>query len=89
MAQSTGPILAVGAITMINRSIFNGKPVDWRVPIATGIAVSLFSLFEKAWGEGAKMLAYTALIAVVLTRVDPSVPSPAESALSWFNNGKK
>lgn len=85
MAESTGPVIAIGVITMVNRSIFNGKTVDWRVPIATGIAVSLFSLLEKAWGGGAKMLAYTALVAVVLTRVDPSVPSPAESALSWFN----
>lgn len=85
MAATTGPVLAIGAITMANRSVFNAKPVDWRVPIATLIAAGLFSLAEKAIGGAAVGLAWLALTAVVLTRVDPSVPSPAESAVKWFN----
>lgn len=85
MSASTGPILAVGAITMINRSVFNAKPVDWRIPVATALAVGLFSLAEKAVGAVAVGVAWSALAVVVLTRVDPSVPSPAESASIWFN----
>lgn len=89
MAQTTGVILAIGGITITNRVVFNDKPMDWRVPIATGLAALLFTGLEKVWGEGAKMLAWTALIAVVLTRVDPSVPSPAESALAWWESSSK
>jgi len=85
MAKSTGPIIAVGAITVANRTIFNGKPMDWRVPIATAIAVGLFALAEKATGEVAVGIAWLAVVGVTLGRVDPSVPSPAESALKWFN----
>jgi len=84
MAQTTGPILAIGGITIANRSIFNDKPMDWRVPIATGIAAIMFAGVEKAWRQGAVMLAYTALISITLTRVEPDVPSPVESALLWW-----
>lgn len=85
MAASTAPVLAVGGITVLNRTVFNGKEMDWRIPIATGIAAGMFALAEKAVGRGAVYVAYLALAAVVLGRVDPSVPSPAESALKWFN----
>lgn len=88
MAASTGPIIAVGAITVANRSVFNAKPVDWRVPVGTAVAVGMFALLEKLVGRVAVGLAWLALVAVVFTRVDPAVPSPAESALAWFNEGK-
>ena len=88
MSASTGPILAVGAITMANRSVFNGKPVDWKVPIATCVAAVLFSGAERAVGDVAVKLSYLALLAVAFVRVDPSVPSPAESAVGWFNERK-
>lgn len=88
MAATTGPVLAVGAVTVANRVIFNNQPMEWRVPIATAIAAALFALGERAWPAGAKALAWTALVAVVLTRVDPSVPSPAESALTWWEKGR-
>ncbi len=85
MAETTGPILAIGAITIANRVVFNEQPMDWKVPIGTGLAAILFAGAEKAVGSGAVKLAYLALITVVLARVDPTVPSPAESALKWFN----
>lgn len=84
-ARSTGPVVAVGAITVINRTVFNGKEMDWKVPVATVMAAGLLALAEKAVGDVAVWISYLALAAVVLTRVDPSVPSPAESALKWFN----
>lgn len=85
MAASTGPILAVGGITLANRVIFNDQPMDWKVPIATVMAALLFSGAERAVGRVAVNVAYLALITVVFARVDPKVPSPAESALRWFN----
>lgn len=85
MAASTGPILAVGALTLANRVIFNDKPMDWRVPIGTAIAAVLFAGAERAVGDVAVKLAYVALITSVFARVDATVPAPAESALRWFN----
>jgi len=87
MGASTGPILALGAITLVNRAVFNNQPMDWRIPIATGMAALVFSGAESVIGADIpKGIAMVALVAVVLTRVDPSVPSPAESALKWWNS---
>lgn len=88
MAESTGPVLAIGAITIANRSVFNDEPMDWKVPIGTVIAAVLFAGAEKAVGRGAVAVAYLALVTMTLARVDPKVPSPAESALKWFNERK-
>jgi predicted membrane-bound dolichyl-phosphate-mannose-protein mannosyltransferase len=85
MAESTGPILAIGALTIANRTVFNDKPMDWKVPIGTALAAVLFAGLEQAIGSSARSLAYLALVTTVFARVDPSVPSPAESALRWFN----
>lgn len=84
MSATTGPVLATGAITVINRTVFHDDPMDWRIPIATGMAAVGFSLAERAWPQGAKILAWTALLTVLLARTDPKTPSPVESALSWW-----
>jgi hypothetical protein len=88
MAVTTGPILAVGALTMANASLFHDQPVDWRIPIATGFAALGFSAAEQAWPRGARMLAWTALLTVLLTRTNPKIPSPVESAIDWWNSGR-
>lgn len=85
MSLTTGPILATGVLTMVNTTVFNGKPVDWRVPIATGLAAVGFELAEHVWAEGAEILAWTVFITVLLTRTQADVPSPTESALSWWD----
>lgn len=85
MSKTTGPVLAMGAVTVVNSTVFHGQPMDWRVPIATGLAAVGFSMAEKAWGQGAEILAWTALATVLLTRTNPKVPSPVESAVAWFN----
>lgn len=85
MAASTGPILAIGAITVANRTVFHDEPIDWKVPIGTALAAVLFAGAERAVGRGAVAVAYLALVTVVFARVDPSVPAPAETALKWFN----
>lgn len=84
MARSTGPLLAVGAVTIANQSIVNGLPVDLRVVAATGLAAAAFALAEKAWQEGAVALAWMALVTVLFTRIN-GVPSPTESFLKWWN----
>lgn len=84
MSATTGPVLAMGAITVINGTVFHDRPMDWRVPIATGMAAIGFSLAERVWPKGVQILAWTALVTVLATRVQPSVPSPVESALTWW-----
>lgn len=87
MSKTIGPILATGTITVVNGTVFNGEPMNWRVPIATGLAAVGFSLAERIWPQGAEILAWTTLLTVLLTRTNPKVPSPTESALKWWNEG--
>jgi len=89
MAQTTGPILAIGAITVANMSVFHEEEVDWRVPVATGIAALGFAAAERMWAPGAKALAWTALVAICFTRIDPDIPSPVESMLQWWEGAPK
>lgn len=81
MARSTGPLLAVGAITLGNEVILNEKPMNWKIPIATGLAAGLFVIVENAWPDGAVALAWMALATVVFVRIDPATPSPVENLL--------
>lgn len=84
MARSTGPILAAGAITVGNRVILHQQPVDWRVVSATGLTAAAFALVEKGVPQLAVGLSWIALVTVLLTRIDPKVPSPAESFAEWW-----
>lgn len=86
MSRTTGPILAVGTVTVVNATVFNDKPMDWRIPIATGFAAIGFSFAERAFPDGAQILAWTALLSILVTRTDPAVPSPVESAIAWWKN---
>lgn len=85
MSKTTGVVLAIGGITVINQTVFNGQPMDWRVPVGTGIAAVSFSAVERAWPQGAQILAWTAFLTIMLSRTNPKIPSPVESALAWFN----
>lgn len=88
MSRTTGPILATGAVTIANQTVFHGQPMDWRVPIATGLAAIGFSLAERVAPELAVILAWTAFLTVMLSRTNPNVPSPVESAVSWWGKAK-
>lgn len=85
MAKTTGVILAIGGITIANRVIFNGQDMEWKIPVATGLAAMTFAGLEKVNEQAAVGLAYIALVSILFTRIDPKVPSPTESALSWWN----
>jgi hypothetical protein len=75
----------MGMITITNSVVFQSQPMDWRVPIATGFAAIGFSLAERVWPQGAEILAWTAFLTVLLSRTNPKVPSPVESAVAWYN----
>jgi hypothetical protein len=79
MADSTGPVLAIGGITLANKSLLNAQPFDWRVAIATGISAGIFALFERLWHDGAVAFAWMALVTLLFVRIDPKTPSPFES----------
>jgi len=86
--KSTGPILAIGGITVANQSLINDEPIDWKVLIATGISVGVFSLLEKAFPTVAPKLAWLALVSVLFVRLKPGVPSPTESFVKWWEGVK-
>lgn len=88
MSRTTGPILALGAVTVVNRTVFNDREMDWRIPIATGLAAVGFNLLERAFPDGAQVLAWTALLATLATRIEPGTPAPIESAVAWWKSSK-
>lgn len=85
MSKTTGVVLAMGGITIVNQTVFHDKPMNWRIPVATGLAAMGFSAAERVWPQGVQILAWTGLLTILLTRTDPGVPSPVESALDWWN----
>lgn len=87
MAKSTGPVLALGGITVANESVLHGQPISWRTVIGTGLLAGVLALVEKASAPLAVGLAYIALAAALLTRVNPAVPSPTESFVAWWQAG--
>lgn len=89
MSKTTGPVLALGAVTVVNRTVFHDEPMDWRVPIAVGLLAVGANLAEKAAPKAAEVLVWTAFLTVLVTRLEPGVPSPVESALDWWKQSKK
>lgn len=87
MSKTTGPILVVGGITLANKTLFNNEPMDWRIPIATGLTAGAFALLENVWEKGAVALAWLALTTVLLVRLDPKTPAPVENLNKWFEKG--
>lgn len=88
MAGSTGPILAIGAITVVNQSIVNNQPVDWRVPIGAGLAALAFSAMESAaptYAGAVRKIAWIALVTTLFVRLKPDVPAPMDSFVKWYN----
>lgn len=85
MSKSTGPMLLVGGITIVNDSVFNGQPINWRVPVATAFAAGILSLVEHPLPEIAVGIAWIAVATVMLTRLPGQPRSPVENFQRWWN----
>jgi hypothetical protein len=83
MARSTGPILAVGAITIANQSLLakEQQPIDWRIVPATAIAAMGLALLERLSEGLAVGIAYVALVSVLFAKLDKKAGAPAENLL--------
>ena len=83
MARSTGPILAVGGITLANKSLLAEKPqpIDFRVIVGTTIAAAGLALLERVSEGLAVGIAYIALVAVLFAELDKKAGAPAENLL--------
>lgn len=88
MSRTTGPVLALGTLTVVNATVFNGRPMDWRIPLATGLLAAAAGLAERAAPQAAEVLVWTALITSLFTRIEPGTPAPVESALTWWQESK-
>jgi hypothetical protein len=91
MARSTGPILAVGAITLANQSLLakNQQPIDWKIPLGTAVAAGGLALLERVSESLAVGLAWVALVTVLLVRIDPKAGAPAENILDILEGKRK
>lgn len=84
MAATTGPIIAAGAITVINRWLFNNKGFDARILIATGLLGGGLALMERADAPIAKTISWAVLISVLFIPMETDVDPPIVSAAKWF-----
>jgi hypothetical protein len=82
MARSTGPILAVGGITIANQSLLSPKqePIDFRVIVGTAVAAGLFALLERVSEQLAVGVAWVALLTTIFVPLR-NQPSPAENLI--------
>jgi hypothetical protein len=90
MARSSGPMLTVGGLTLINEVLINKKDFELRIPIATGVAVGFLALIEKGSESLAVGMAYLALIASIFVQTRPDVEPIGSAFANWWktNFGK-
>lgn len=91
MARTTGPVLALGGITLANQALLAKNPVeiDFRVVVGTAIAAGAFALLERLNEPIAVGLAWIALVTVLFVEVDPKAGAPAENLLRLMREGQK
>jgi hypothetical protein len=87
MAASTGPILAIAAITLFNDIVIenNSFTDELRVVAAAGIGVLLFDGIEKINPLLAVGVAYIALVTAIVAPIGKGNTSFASRAATWFN----
>jgi hypothetical protein len=89
MAQSTGPMLALGLISWGNGAILEGKgadvPFTARVVVGTSIAAGSLVLVERISPEVAKGIAWIALVTTLFVRIGGR-ESPIDNLLKWWND---
>lgn len=90
MAGTTGPIVAAGALTWANRSLFGDDSefdLDFtaRVVVGTAVAAAMFYGLEKITDDGAVALAYLVLVGVIFVPVAGSTETPATRVANLFD----
>lgn len=95
MSDSTGFILAAGAITFANEAAFapiatggkvSGTGVNWRIIPATAIAAAILAGLDQLSPTLGKGIAITALITVLFARLG-NAPAPAENLVKILGYG--
>lgn len=88
MSESTGPILAAGALTLFTDVVISRKPImqDTRVIVGTAVAALGLGLVERVNVGLAVGLAWTALITTLFVRVDKNTPAPIEAFQTWYRS---
>jgi len=84
MAQSTGPILVAGGLTIANEFV-TGSGLKWAQVIATGATAMIFAGLESVVGKPAVMLAWVVLTTAVFVPLQKGKSTPAESLLNYIN----
>jgi hypothetical protein len=81
MSATTGPILAIGAISFGNEFI-QTKNLNFRIVLATGIAAGILSLMERLSVELAVGITWIALVTELLAPPKPGLKSPVQELTS-------
>lgn len=89
MSTTTGPIIAAGAITWANHTFFEqGAEFDFeetlRTAVGTGLAAGFLYIIERGAPDIGKMLAWAALLTVILVPIRGSQNSVATNALKFL-----
>jgi hypothetical protein len=84
MSATTTPIVLTGGVTMLS-DYMNGRGVEFRVALATGIAAGIFGLFEKADPQLAVGLAWVVFVTSLIVPHANGTPSPVETFLKEWS----
>lgn len=82
MAQSTGIVLAMGGIVLANTVLVHNQPLNFKVPLAIGLAAVGFAALERISPDFAVGLAWIALVTALIAPIGAPV-SPLESILKY------
>jgi len=97
VAQSTGVVLATGAMTLANMFILSeDKPTEpWneaaKVVVATGLVAGTLAILERPAPELAVAIAWAAFLGMMITRLpwDSPTPSPTEHIFMWWEKARR
>lgn len=97
MGQSTGVVLATGAVTLGNMFILaDTKPDDpWneaaKILVATGLVAGSLAVLERPAPELAVAIAWAAFVGMMITRLpwDSPRPSPTEHIFLWWDKARR
>ena len=89
MSASTGPIIAAGAIAVLNDTVVNAKPIsaDARIIVGTGVAAVMLFGIEEFAPDLAVALAWAVLVSALFVPLPGSTSTPASALADWLNKG--